>query len=160
MFLSWINVVPDSPQGALMDTACDDGKTYLQLRDRDTDSPSLIVCPRGFKHGSFLGKTWPGVSDFTCDSVGSRVSWRMLTLGHFFVQQYTYFQKIESGALKALGGTTFDLADGPIDVLNIDRYKARVNADSYAWFVTELAWTVKCERYFESPVKGDDNDPN
>jgi hypothetical protein len=84
----------------------------------------------------------------------------MLTLGHFFVQQYTYFQKIERAALDALGGTTFDLADSPIDVLNIDRYQARVNADSYAWFVTELAWTLQCGRYFESPMAGDDDDPN
>ena len=143
-----------------MDTACDDGKTYVQLREGDTDSPSLVVCPRGFKHGSFLGKLWPGVSDVTCDSIGSRVSWRMLTLGHFFVQQYTYYQKIEWTALDALGGTTFDLANGPIDVLNIDRYGARVNADSYAWFVTELAWTMQCGRYFESPMEGDDADLN
>ena len=143
-----------------MDTACDDGKTYLQLREGDTDSPSLVVCPRGFKHGSFLGKLWPGVSDVTCDSIGPRVSWRMLTLGHFFVQQYTYYQKIEWTALNALGGTTFDLAKGPIDVLNIDRYEARVDADSYAWFVTELAWTMQCGRYFESPMEGDDDDPN
>jgi hypothetical protein len=35
--------------------------------------------------------------------------------------------------------TDFRLASGPINVLKIDRYKARVNADSYAWFVTELA---------------------
>ena len=84
----------------------------------------------------------------------------MLTLGHFFVQQYTYFEKMESAALKALGGTTFDLADGPIDVLNIDRYKARVNADSYAWFVTELAWTMRCGRDFEPPMAGDGYDPS
>lgn len=143
-----------------MDTACDDGETYVQLRDADTDSPSLVVCPRGFKHGSFLGKVWPGVSELTCDSIGPRVTWEMLTLGHFFVQQYTFFQKIEGAALKALGGTTFDLANGPIDVLNIDRYEARVNADSYAWFVTELAWTIQCDRYFEAPMAGDGDDPS
>jgi hypothetical protein len=144
----------------MMEKACDNSKTYLQLRDGDADHPTLVICPRGFKHGSFDGQTWPGVSDVTCDSIGPRVSWRMLTLGHFFVQQYTYFQKIERAALDALGGTTFDLADGPIDVLNIDRYQARVNADSYAWFVTELAWTLQCGRYFESPMAGDDDDPN
>lgn len=144
----------------MMDTACDDGKTYAQLRDGEKENPSLIVCPRGFKHGSFVGKVWPGVEDVTCDSIGPRVSWRMLTLGHFFVQQYTYFQKVEGNALKALGGTTFNLAIGHIDVLNIDRYKARVNADSYAWFVTELAWTLHCGRYFEAAMAGDDLDPN
>ena len=111
-------------------------------------------------HGSFIGKIWPGVSDVTCDSIGPRVSWRMLTLGHFFVQQYTYFQKVERVALDALGGTTFDIADGPIDVLKIDRYQARVNADSYAWLVTELARTIYCDRYFEPPMAGDDDDPN
>lgn len=84
----------------------------------------------------------------------------MLTLGHFFVQQYTHFQKIEQAPLKDLGGTTSDLASGPIDVLKIDRYKARVNADSYAYFVTELAWTIHCGRYFEPPMAGDDDDPN
>lgn len=47
-------------------------------------------------------------------------------------QQYTYFQKIEWAALDALGGTTFDLADGLIDLLKINRYRARVNADRYA----------------------------
>jgi len=133
-----ISVVPDYPQGAMMAIACD-GKTYAQLRDGETDNPSLVVCPRGFKHGSFDGKVWPGVVDATCDSIGPRVSWRMLTLEHFFVQQYTHFQKIEGVPLSALGGTTFDLASGPIDVFKIDRYQARVNADSYAWFVTELA---------------------
>lgn len=102
-----------------------------------TVRPSLFA--PDLKHGSFLGKVWPGVSEVTCDSIGPRVSWQMLTFGHFFVQQYTVFQKIERSALNALGGTTFDLANGPIDVLNIDGYEARVNADSYAWFVTELA---------------------
>jgi hypothetical protein len=154
-----ISVVPDYPQGAMMETACN-GKTYAQLRDGETDNPSLIVCPRGFKHGSFDGKLWPGVTDVTCDSIGPRVSWRMLTLGHFFVQQYTHFQKIEGAPLAALGGTTFDLASGPIDTLHIDRYQARVNADSYAWFVTELAWTMHCGRYFEPPMADDDDDPN
>lgn len=143
-----------------MDTACHDGKTYVQLREGDIDSPSLVVCPRGFKHESFLGKVWPGVSELICDSVGPCVSWRTLTLGHFFVQQYTHFQKIERAALNAFGGTTFDLANGPIDVLNIDRYEARVNADGYAWFVTELAWTIQCGRYFEAPMAGDSDNPS
>ncbi|GAB7327757.1 hypothetical protein MBLNU13_g11570t1 [Cladosporium sp. NU13] len=159
IFFTWINVVPDSPQGIMMNTACSDDRTHVQLREGDTDSPSLVVCPRGFKHGCFLGKVWPGVSDITCDSIGPRVSWRMLTLGHFFVQQYTFYQKIEWAALNALGGTTFDLANGPTDVLNIDRYEARVNADIYAWFVTDLAWSIQCGRYFEPPVAGDDDDP-
>lgn len=66
---------------------------------------------------------------------------------------------MEGETLKALGGTTFDLADGPIEVLKIDRYKARVNADSYSWFVTELAWTLQCGGDFEAPKEGDDVDP-
>ena len=45
-------------------------------------------------------------------------------------------------------------------MLNIDRYEARVNAHSYAWFVIELAWIMQCGRYFEAPVAGDDDDPN
>jgi hypothetical protein len=83
----------------------------------------------------------------------------MMTLGHIFVHQYTFFQQLEGEILKALGGTTFDLADGPIKVLDIDRYKARLNADSYAWFVTEFAWTSQCGTDFEAPIAGDDRDP-
>jgi hypothetical protein len=83
----------------------------------------------------------------------------MMTLGHIFVHQYTFFKAMEGEVLKALGGTTFDLADGPRKVLDIDRYKARVNADSYAWFVTEFAWTMQCGRDFEAPIEGDDEDP-
>ena len=56
MFLSWIYVVPDGPQGVMMEKACDNGKTYLQLREGDTDSPSLIVCPRGLSTAPSLGR--------------------------------------------------------------------------------------------------------
>jgi hypothetical protein len=154
-----IKIVPDYPNGVMMDTACDDGSTYAALRDASEPSPSLIVCPRAFKHGSFDGPVWPGVADVNCDSIGPRVSWRMMTMGHIFVHQYTFFQAMEGEVLKALGGTTFDLADGPIKVLDIDRYKARLNADSYAWFVTEFVWTLQCGREFEAPIAGDDEDP-
>jgi hypothetical protein len=127
-----IKIDPDNPAGVMMDTACDDGRTYASLRDASEPYPSLIVCPRALKHGSFDGPVWPGVADVNCDSIGPRVSWRMMTLGHIFVHQYTFFKAMEGEVLKPLGGTTFDLADGPRKVLDIDRYKARVNADSYA----------------------------
>ena len=153
-------MVPEGRQEVMMDTACDDGNTYVQLREGDTDSPPFVICPRGFKHRYFPSKLCPGVSDATCDIIGPRVSWQMLTLDHFFVQQYNFYQKIEEPTLRALGGTTSDLVKGVVDVLNINRYEARVNADGYAWFATELAWTMQCGRDFESPMAGDDDDPN
>jgi hypothetical protein len=154
-----IKIVPDYPNGVMMDTAYNDGSTYAAFRDANKLNPSLIVCPRAFKHGSFDGPVWPGVADVNCDSIGPRVSWRMMTLGHICVHQYTFFQAMEGEVLKALGGTTFDLVGGPIKVLDIDRYKARLNADSYAWFVTEFAWTMQCGKDFGAPIAGDDEDP-
>jgi hypothetical protein len=65
-----IKIDPDNPAGVMMDTACDDGRTYASLRDASEPYPSLIVCPRALKHGSFDGPVWPGVADVNCDSIG------------------------------------------------------------------------------------------
>lgn len=83
-----------------------------------------------------------------------------MTLGHIFVQKYLYFKRIEADAMRGYGGYANDLADGPVNVLNIPWYQARQNADSYAWFATELMWSLHCGKEFEGPVKGDDVDPN
>lgn len=158
--LSQINVVRASPNGVMMDSACNDPKTYAQLRHWTDDHPFLIVCPRAFKHGSFDGPKWPGVQDINCDSIGTRVSWKMMTLGTIFVQKYTYFKVIEAEALKGFQGFADDIADGPINVLGLPWYQAVRNGDSYAWFVTEMAWALHCGREFDAPAKGDDEDPN
>lgn len=158
--LSQINVVPDYDDGITKGTACSDGKRYGQLRHWTEQNPSLIVCPRGFKHGSFDGPEWLGVQAIDCNSIGSRVSWKMMTLGHIFLQKYTYYKNIEAEAFNGYFGYANDLADGPIAVQGLPWYKSRQNGDSYAWFATELMWTLHCGREFGGPIKGDDVDPN
>jgi hypothetical protein len=35
------------------------------------------------------------------------------------------------------------------ELRKIDKWFARENAESYAWFVTELTWSVMCDREFQ-----------
>lgn len=54
---------------------------------------------------------------------------------------------------------------GPIDTRNLRQdkdnnvYAERI-ADSYTWFANEVYWTATCERGFDDPEKGDDQDPD
>lgn len=142
----------DFPFGPDMRTACDSGKDYAQLRDSTEPKARLVVCPDAFKHaGAFPVDghiTWPGVEQLTCKNVGEHVSWKMLSMATVFVQKYTYYKQIMGDALKDYGGQATDVARGPFDVLHLEREKAKKNGDSYAWFVTELAWTLHCGRTF------------
>jgi hypothetical protein len=141
------------------DSTCVNPNTYAGLTKPTEKNPYLVICPKGFKHGSFDGPIWPDVAKVNCGTIGGRVSWKMITLGHIFVHQYLFFQAMEGETLQPVGGKIVDLAEGPIEVLAVDKNRARVNADSYAWFVTELAWTVQCGWGFRAPVAGDDKDP-
>lgn len=150
--LRHITIVEDFPYGDAMETACGDGKSFAQLRDWTAQRPRLVICPAAFKHASSFplegAPTWPGVEQLTCDNVGEHVSWKMLTMATIFVQKYTYYKNIMGDALKDYGGFTQDLARGPFEVLHIDKQEAKNNGDSYAWFVTELAWALHCNKTF------------
>lgn len=159
-----IKVVQDSPSGDNHETACDAGNNYAQLRGYTVQYPELIICPRLWKHAAafpFAGApTWPDVKAPTCASVGDRVTRKMFTMGTVFVNKFTHYQWIMGTPLKDYGGFTQELARGPIAVLALKREQSRVNADSYAWFATELVWSMNCGKDFQAPIAGDDLDPN
>lgn len=132
---------------------------YAGLRDPEMPNPSLVICPITYKHSALHEKLSIDLRQLTCRDMEGRVSWRMITPGQVFLHEYLLYQAMDGAALASVGGKIEDLAFGPVDVRRIDKNRARVNADSYAWFVTELAWTLRCGYYFDKPTREDAEDP-
>lgn len=123
-----------------------------ELRDYDTDKPKVILCPDVFHYGSIKGRnwpgdSWPGVPPVSCDTVYPRVSYKMLTLGHILLHEYTHWDSLISSATQTPFGINSieDIRYGPYKVRYISEPEALENADSYAWLATEMFWRRECE---------------
>jgi hypothetical protein len=79
----------------------------------------------------------------------------MATKGHTVLHEYTHVTEVMQsifGSGISLKGRTDDHAYGFDRCRKLDKNYARVNADSYASFATELFWTTMCERDFDPPA--------
>lgn len=128
------------------------------MRDADTANPKIILCPKaGLGHGG-IGMGFLDASAVGCSNFGSRVSWKMQTLGSILLGQYTHWKKL---MVPPLSKETYDLEYGPYGTrFNLNKSKAIDNADSYSWFATENLWTIICDKEYLPPRKIDGHDPN
>jgi len=152
-----ITITPDyaKPDGAL---TCTDPTIMAAMRDKDTDNPKIILCPKaGLGHGG-IGTGFAGASTVGCSNFGSRVGWKMETLGSILVRQYTHWKKL---MVPPLSKETGDLEYGPYGTrFDLNKSKAIDNADSYSWFATENLWTIICDKEYLPPRKSDGDDPH
>jgi hypothetical protein len=132
----------------------------------DLSTPTRInLCPMFFTRGTIdagLRKVPPGyqpvtggtIEPVTCDTIGARVSPAMATKGHTVLHEYTHITEVMQsifGGVISTKGRTDDHAYGFDRCRKLDKTYARVNADSYASFATELFWTTMCKRDFDPP---------
>jgi hypothetical protein len=112
----------------------------------------LILCPRFFatpgnpKKPRFSVENG-GKTHLDCQKIDNRLKDDMMTAGSSLVYEYTHFNDIAHGlnVIDHPGGYALKGASGP------DKAKATPNADNYAWLVTEIMWSVVCDREFINP---------
>lgn len=147
----------DYPYGDDKKLACSDPDyAGAVLRDSNRDNATIVICPPAFKYVSSFpipgAPSWPGVKDLSCDTIGENMSMDMCMTGNVLLGLYLYWPHLMGDALKDYGGAAQDHAHGPRKVLDLPPEKARANSDSYVWFATELAWTLRCNRTFGLPM--------
>lgn len=127
---------------------CDDD-SQSELRDYETNNPRLIVCPNTFERGA-IGRSWPGAPGVICNTCYPRISYRMETLGHALLHEYTHWNKLMSPVTQVpflIRAATDQINGyGPWKVRQLSGRVARKNADSYAWLATEVWFTRSCAR--------------
>lgn len=127
-------------------------------RDISLGRTQLILCPSFFFYGTIeggKGKEWPGTHQRECSNIGDRVSRHMLTLGSYILHEYLHATELVQPPLKnaVVDHVYFFYQSRNLE----DKSLAKSNADSYALFAAELAWTLRCDRDFAPPVE--DNSP-
>jgi hypothetical protein len=140
-------------------------KSFALTSDLSTPT-RMILCPMFFSRGTIdagLRKMPPGYKPVTggsdeavtCASIGTRVGPAMATKGHTVLHEYTHVTEVMQsifGSGVSPKGRTDDHAYGFDRCRKLDKNYARVNADSYASFATELFWITMCERDFDPPA--------
>ncbi|KAI9880630.1 MAG: hypothetical protein M1830_001981 [Pleopsidium flavum] len=127
------------------------GRTLAYMGDHNTDDPFIVVCDILFKH--------KGLFDTKCEDLGDNVSYKMLTIAGTLLHEYTHWNKL---AQDIVGGEVIDQPNGygPVNTRTLDKSLALKNADNYAYFASEVFWSVICEKSYADPRAGiDDDDP-
>lgn len=114
---------------------------------------SIILCDAFFQLGTMDSdpkvpkRRFKGAHESNCKSVDKYISPLMYSMGNTLVHQYMHLDNLVKGIVGApMLNRAYDV--GTLNVFNLDKKLARTNADSYAWFATELFWTVECKRDF------------
>ncbi|KAF1352619.1 hypothetical protein BDV97DRAFT_271295, partial [Delphinella strobiligena] len=157
------------------DGKCDDrtlAASYLE-----GDDPFIVTCPSLFDKKAVTSLNGADATDepyITCDELLSSdgstgtgaVSYKMNSLGMTLLHEYTHYDAMLE---TIFGAPIIDQADangepigyGPVQVRALDKGLAPFNADSYAYYASEVLWSVLCGADFTDPTAGvDDADPN
>lgn len=146
--LADIKVVKDSVINGRLSCAKD--TTNSELIDYNTDSPDLVICPRAFEMSAIGGNGSPDNPVATCAACYPKISVKMWTIGAVMLHEYTHWYKLMSPVMKPAfkNEGTKDRANGPFNTRLANGFitaeKATSNADSYAWFASEVWWTQAC----------------
>ena len=151
---------------------CDD-QTLAYTNDGDTEKPYIVLCPNAFKKKavtSLKGAENPADNpndaahyiqclDFEAD--GGHVSYKMNSLGATLLHEYTHDDNLVKSIFSA---SIIDQTDGygPVNVYNkLDKGLAKLNADSYIYYASEVLWSELCGNTFQAPrALIDDSDPD
>ncbi|KAJ5592055.1 uncharacterized protein N7459_002424 [Penicillium hispanicum] len=150
--LSKITVIPPA-DGSQDEEDCSDEEVVTILRGLRTSRPKLIICLEKFDVGG-IDKGYTGVPAVTCSTIGDKVSTKMNTMGRRFLHEYTHWEHL---VVPPLFTATHDWANGPYAAQNdISKAEALYNADSYAYFASQVFWTVHCGHEFDPPTEDSD----
>lgn len=111
----------------------------------------LVLCPPFFELGIIdknrgpAERQFPGAPDVSCDTIGEFVGAKMDTMGHALIHEYTHSDDLVK---PVVGKHVKDRSYDADKTRKLDKKKATTNAESYAWFATELFWSTLCKRDF------------
>lgn len=130
------------------------GDTQAELRDYESDTPKLVVCPHGLTLGA-IGKDLGGIAAVTCETWWPRISSVMDTVGTVLLHEYTHWDTLMTPVMLPAFGekAALDEARGPWAVRRLSRSEATWNADSYAWLAQEIWWTHTCRGNHKGPIE-------
>ncbi|KAI0973366.1 hypothetical protein F4678DRAFT_459498 [Xylaria arbuscula] len=149
--------------------------SYLKNGESDaTETPYIVLCPIAFKKKAVTalnGKDTqdPDAPDYyaACKEDGGEidqnVSYLMNTLGMTLLHEYMHYDKMIASSFGSIvDDPNGQPGYGPVNVYdNLDKSLARVNADSYAYYASQVLWSILCGTEFQAPRPGtDDNDPD
>ena len=137
-----VTVVPRDISGAI-----------ANLSSQNSKSAILSVCPMAFEDYASISDLVKDqvTKDRTCAYFNDYVSTRMDNLATTFLHEYIHFSALVSPPL------IFDVPDhiqsgtGPYKAQHINKMTALYNPESYAWYATEVFWTIYCGRQFLPP---------
>lgn len=151
---------------------CDD-RTLAYTNDGNTDHPYIVLCSHAFNKkaitplkGAELPSLNPDHAEHylscqTWEDNEHHVSYLMNSLGATLLHEYTHCDNLVYSIFSA---SIIDQPDGygPVNVYNkLDKNLARLNADSYVYYASELMWKSECGVEFNAPRSGiDDADPD
>ncbi|KAL8740394.1 MAG: hypothetical protein Q9190_006902 [Brigantiaea leucoxantha] len=136
------------------DAGCDREGTIMYTEYYDTNSPVTVVCDDAW--------VFPDRDDQRCDTLGDRLTDDFAILGHLVLHEYTHWdwflQDITQGEIVDDHGdqevSGYGLENAYFD---LDKQYAVFNADSYAWYATEVLWSVLCSKSYAAPSDDDSN---
>lgn len=111
----------------------------------------LVLCPLFFELGIIdknrgpAERQWPGAPDVSCDTIGKFIDAKMEIMGHALIHEYTHLDVLVK---PVVGKHVTDYFYDPAKTRKLEKEKATTNAESYAWFATELFWSNLCKRDF------------
>lgn len=127
-------------------------ETEAELRERDTESPKVVICDIAFELGGIDKREHsaqhsnPVPKRLRCDQFDNRLSENMFPMSALLLHEYTHYVALLSPWPLPKG--TRDYCYGPYKVQRLRKSKARFNADGYAWYATEVFLTLKCQKPF------------
>ncbi|KAL8671364.1 MAG: hypothetical protein Q9168_004146 [Polycauliona sp. 1 TL-2023] len=142
----------DTPNNDDDDAGCAKEGTRMYTEYYDTNGPVVVVCEDAW--------VFPDRDDQKCDDLGDTLSDDFAILGHLVLHEYTHWDWLLKDII---GGEIVDThrdkqASGyglENAYHDLDKKYAVFNADSYAWYATEVLWTVLCSKEYKAP--GDDD---
>ncbi|KAB8611399.1 hypothetical protein FH972_025904 [Carpinus fangiana] len=166
-FLNNVFVTTSDPSG------CCTGATLACTQDAELDNPQITLCSQAFQKKAVTALDGKGPNDAdsldfyaACKADGGEidqnVSYVFNTLGMTLLHEYMHMDKM----VQASFGSIVDDPNGnpgygPVNVYdNLAKDQARINADSYAYYASEVLWHILCQTTFQAPRPGtDDQDP-
>ncbi|MDI1491411.1 MAG: hypothetical protein OHK93_002620 [Ramalina farinacea] len=137
------------------DQGCDKPGTNMYTEYYDTDGPVVVVCEDAW--------VFPDRDDQDCDALGDTLTPDFAILGHLVLHEFTHWdwflKEITGGEIVDKHGDDESIDGYGLDNVyhNMDKKYAPLNADSYAWYATEVLWSVLCHKDYKPP-SDDDSD--
>ncbi|KAI0457391.1 hypothetical protein F5B21DRAFT_501441 [Xylaria acuta] len=147
--------------------------SYLKNGAKDaTETPYIVLCPNTFKRKAVTLLKGKGPQDndadkyyAACKQDGGEIDNNLMdTLGTILLHEHVHYDKMITSSFSSITDNPESKPGyGPVNMYHtLEKRLARVNADNYAYYASQVLWTTLCKtKDFEAPRPGiDDKDPD